>query len=470
MRRTLRRLRRAGHLLLAIAGLVALLAGCGDEELAFDEGVRVDLLDVRDIAVTVTDTRALITWLSRVAGVSQVRLSSAAGSQTATGAAGTTHRVEIEGLTANTLYTFEVSGHGRRYRFRTLGGPRSRIAFVSDRTDFRREVYLCLDWGENVTRVTDGGGHSPAISSDGTQLAWAAPGEGGLDDIFACALDADGVVPGTTVNLTATAERAEAHPAFSPDGTRLAFVAAGADQLARLVIRLLADGSETEPLADGSAIDEPAWSPDGTMLAFVGTTRTALVQVRNRPIDADSVTVTRDDAARTPLEASEFRVQSATDGVIDFSRGTVAGESVLISYTFGGTAVVDERQGVPRTRRQLFTIGADGAGLRRLTEDRDARGAPAYHPDGRILHTRESSGETSIRSISGTGSGERELIGGGDRSRDPSVAPDGSSFVFSSNRERERLTNLFRGQFDGEAFELSFSSSGDTEPAWGPIP
>lgn len=64
---------------------------------------------------------------------------------------------------------------------------------------------------------------------------------------------------------------AEATPAFSPDGRRLAYSARGLskDQSYHVFVRSLPDGAPRQ-LTDGGANDvSPAWSPDGSSIAFL---------------------------------------------------------------------------------------------------------------------------------------------------------------------------------------------------------
>ncbi len=205
-------LRRAGALALAVFGVAFWQLGCSsDSQFGLTSGVRIDQLGARDLSVEVTDTGALLTWLTRDAGESQVNFgtTTALGTLVANPVAATSHQVTLTGLTAGTLYYFQITGSGVTYRFRTNGGTRQRIAFVSDRADNRQEVYLAFENGENVVRVSTGGGTHPALSRDGTRLAYAAPGAGGLRDIFELTLDAAGPVAGSLVNRTNTPGRDE---------------------------------------------------------------------------------------------------------------------------------------------------------------------------------------------------------------------------------------------------------------------
>jgi Tol biopolymer transport system component len=103
-------------------------------------------------------------------------------------------------------------------------------------------------------------------------------------------MDADG---SNIVRLTENEGIADTDPAWSPDGTRIAFFSTRSDPGQIFVMD--ADGSNVIPLAHtGEYCDEPAWSPDGARIAFV-------ISAGERPsyqreifvMDADGRNVTR---------------------------------------------------------------------------------------------------------------------------------------------------------------------------------
>jgi Tol biopolymer transport system component len=110
---------------------------------------------------------------------------------------------------------------------------------------------------------------SPSWSPDGTTIAFAASPISGDDepsvwDIYTVGADGRGLV---NVTDSPTVRSDESGPTWSPDGERLAFSRNEEDGGA-IVIRSLADDSETF-VTEGTFIDgSPAWSPDGRWIAF----------------------------------------------------------------------------------------------------------------------------------------------------------------------------------------------------------
>ena len=100
----------------------------------------------------------------------------------------------------------------------------------------------------------------PALSPDGTQLAFVAPLGAQSAAIMVSALD------GTGARRLTDDEKFNTHPAWSPDGEEIAYIADG-----RLAV-LRSDGTDARELAPSveAVSAAPVWSPDGSRIAFVG--------------------------------------------------------------------------------------------------------------------------------------------------------------------------------------------------------
>jgi dipeptidyl aminopeptidase/acylaminoacyl peptidase len=141
----------------------------------------------------------------------------------------------------------------------------SGATFISDGTIYVMGV-------DGSAPVTIGTGRSPDWSPDGSRLAFWRRGQCVSDicsaDVFL--MNADG---SDVRRLTRSSGFGEAytHPAWSPDGSRIAYrrqAFLGGDGLE--LIR--PDGSDRQALGGTAGSGRPVWSPDGSTLAFAART------------------------------------------------------------------------------------------------------------------------------------------------------------------------------------------------------
>ncbi len=225
--------------------------------------------------------------------------------------------------------------------------------------------------------------------------------------------------------------------AWSPDGRRIAFVG-GVD-----LWLMNPDGSGQKRLTQVGFEDDPAWSPDGRRIAFAGG-----------PEGDDLLVMNADGTGKRRLTS-----MPAVQDLVWSPDGR------RIAFSYGGNAI--------------YVINADGTKRRRLA---DATGAPAWSPDGRRIAFDASSGvddngisNSDVFVIGVNGVGLRRLTDNLEIDRYPSWSPDGRRILFVS----QRLGNYFRlyvMKADGTGQRRvtrdnggnDDSNWGEDDPAWSP--
>jgi Tol biopolymer transport system component len=157
----------------------------------------------------------------------------------------------------------------------TLSQDGKRVAFTSNR-DGNPEIYVMNVDGSGVRRLTN---HSafdvwPTWSPDGTRIAFTSNRDGKYSGIYVMNADGSGLTRLT--NFVRPSGPlwvgggliGDAYPAWSPDGTNIAFSSYRDGEPEIYVMN--ADGNGMNRLTTNQAHEwfGPSWSPDGTHIAF----------------------------------------------------------------------------------------------------------------------------------------------------------------------------------------------------------
>lgn len=211
---------------------------------------------------------------------------------------------------------------------------------------------------------------APAFSPDGTRIAYAST-KAGKRMIHVVTL-AD-MIPKAITDGSSGGDTA---PSWSPDGKRIVFVRGHAEDRHDLFVvaadgntgpRLLLRGSDDTPVYAGT----PAWSPDGKTIAFSSDRR----EGKGTGLWLLDVASRRLHRLTFPRPGAQFIRDRNPAWAPDGKRIAFASNRHVAS-------------GDQADDYDIYTISPDGSGLTRLTDDPGAAFDPTYSPDGkRIVFT-----------------------------------------------------------------------------------
>jgi TolB protein len=256
----------------------------------------------------------------------------------------------------------------------------------------------------------------------GTRIAFVGGGGGTWYLVVA---DADGQNP----QVILRSSQPIMSPAWSPDGSKLAYVSFEGRR-PQIIVQNVYTGARRVVSAAPGINGAPSWSPNGQRLAFT------LSKDGNPEIYA------LDLATQSPVRLT--------------SNGAIDTEPVWLPD--GGIVFTSDRGGSP----QLYRIGPGGGAAQRLTFEGDYNARPTVSPDGRYLamvHRR--SGRFYIAVLDLQNRQFRVLTGGG-LDESPSFAPNGKMIIYSNGQRLQAVS------VDGSVKQDFTLRGNGRDPVWAP--
>ena len=285
-----------------------------------------------------------------------------------------------------------------------LGRANGDLAFMSDR-DGNWDIFI-MDTEGNMLNIT--------TASDGHEFGFNFTFEGEVLNLYTS--HSGEVTPGTVnadgtefqdlswVSAFSTAftrDLLDYDPAWSPDGTEIAFSSIRSLMGSNLYLAPI-DSSDPEKLTDGGQSNNmQAWSPDGTRLVFASDHEDSGGDQHIYVLDVESGDVTK----------------LSTDAGYDIQPvWSLDGEKVLF---------ISEQE-TPLTSGQFdfYVVNADGSDLHPLGIDEVFEGDPTYSPDGtEIVYMSNEDGFWHLYVMDAEGDNVRRLTEGESNNLFPAWRP-----------------------------------------------
>jgi TolB protein len=256
------------------------------------------------------------------------------------------------------------------------GGPAERIVFFSDREGNPARIFSVTPAGEDIRQLTNEASNEPRLSPDGTRIAFEGFRDGDRE-ILSMAVD------GSEVRRLTNSPGYDSNPAWSPDGTMIAYQSDPAGNNHEIWI-MNADGTSHQNITNASGPDTmPDWSPDGTKIAYISVGRLHTMNV--------------DGSGKTPLGSHEGGEESPR-------------------WSPDGTQILYSAAAANQAPSRIYSVPVGGGPPVQLTEGEGHTDfSPDWSPDGSMIvfaRRMDGSSDSELLVMTSAGSDEHAITSG----------------------------------------------------------
>lgn len=250
------------------------------------------------------------------------------------------------------------------------------LVYSSTRHSEHADIYLQKVSGLSVTQLTSDEADDafPAFSPDGSKIAFCST-RNGTWDIYIMDVDGKNVTQVTNSNMQ------EIHPTFSPDGTKLAYssLSGRSGQWELWTVNL--GSSEKRMIGYGLF---PSWSPakDKSVIAFQ--------KARARGSRWFSLWT---------LDLVDGEAKNVTEVAVSSNAAIVSPTWSPDGHKLSFSTIVDPAKnatGRPTGQQDIWVVNADGSNRRRITDGNGVSSTPFWGADNRIYFVSNRGGTDCI--------------------------------------------------------------------------
>jgi TolB protein len=224
-------------------------------------------------------------------------------------------------------------------------------------------------------------------------------------------------------------------PAWSPDGSRLAYVSFE-NKKPIIYVHSLASGQRVVVANFKGSNSAPAWSPDGRRLA---------------------VTLSKEDGSQI------FLIDADGSNAVRLSTSSSINTEPFFSPDGQTLYFTSDRGGSP----QIYSMPVGGGDVRRITFDGSYNVSPRISPDGRMMAFITRSDGAFRLAVMDLASRQVQVLTDSTKDESPSFAPNGRMILIATETGGRGVLSAVSA--DGRIKQRLSIAVGDVrEPAWGP--